>query len=103
MDMKAALACQIVAMEALRDSGLPLSGTLAMAAVSDHMGDQTGSIVYFDTHHADMAGLGELSGNQVLPGPRGRHCFATPRPGPSGHPPPKPPARHAHPHAAPAG
>ena len=39
MDMKAALVCQIVAMEALRDSGVPLTGTLAMAAVSDHMGD----------------------------------------------------------------
>ena len=33
MDMKAALACQIVAIEAARASGLPLSGTLAMAAV----------------------------------------------------------------------
>jgi acetylornithine deacetylase/succinyl-diaminopimelate desuccinylase-like protein len=34
MDMKAALACEIVAMEALRDSGLELSGTVAMAAVA---------------------------------------------------------------------
>ncbi len=75
MDMKAALACQIVAMEALRDSGLPLSGTLAMAAVCDHMGDQTGSIVYFDTHHADMAVLGELSGNEIFLGHRGRYYF----------------------------
>lgn len=40
MDMKAALACQIVAIEAVRASQLPLSGTLAMAAVSDHMGDR---------------------------------------------------------------
>src|SRR6516225_2219520 len=40
MDMKAALACQIVAIEAVRASGLALSGTLAMAAVCDHMGDQ---------------------------------------------------------------
>ena len=75
MDMKAALVCQIVAMEALRDSGLPLSGTLAMAAVSDHMGDQTGSIVYFDTHHADMAVLGELSDNEIFLGHRGRYYF----------------------------
>jgi acetylornithine deacetylase/succinyl-diaminopimelate desuccinylase-like protein len=75
MDMKAALVCQIVAMEALRDSGLPLSGTLAMAAVSDHMGDQTGSIVYFDTHDADMAVLGELSDNEIFLGHRGRYYF----------------------------
>lgn len=75
MDMKAALVCQIVAMEALRDSGLPLSGTLAMAAVSDHMGDQTGSIAYFDTHQADMAVLGELSDNEIFLGHRGRYYF----------------------------
>jgi acetylornithine deacetylase/succinyl-diaminopimelate desuccinylase-like protein len=75
MDMKAALVCQIVAMEALRDSGLPLSGTLAMAAVSDHMGDQTGSIAYFDTHDADMAVLGELSDNEIFLGHRGRYYF----------------------------
>jgi len=33
MDMKAALVCQIVAMEALRDSGLPLAGTACSAAL----------------------------------------------------------------------
>ena len=43
MDMKAALACQIVAIEAVRASQLPLSGTVAMAAVADHMGEQAGS------------------------------------------------------------
>jgi acetylornithine deacetylase/succinyl-diaminopimelate desuccinylase-like protein len=75
MDMKAALACQIVAMEALRDSGLPLAGTVAMAAVADHMGDQLGSIAYFDSHPADMAVLGELSGNEIFLGHRGRYYF----------------------------
>ena len=75
MDMKAALVCQIVAMEALRDSGLPLAGTLAMAAVSDHMGDQAGSIAYFDTYQADMAVLGELSDNEIFLGHRGRYYF----------------------------
>lgn len=75
MDMKAALVCQLVAMEALRDSGLPLSGTLSMAAVSDHMGDQTGAIAYFDTHDADMAVLGELSDNEIFLGHRGRYYF----------------------------
>jgi acetylornithine deacetylase len=75
MDMKAALACQIVAIEAVRASGLPLSGTLAMAAVADHMGDQAGSIAYFETHKADLCVLGELTDNQVCVGHRGRYYF----------------------------
>jgi acetylornithine deacetylase/succinyl-diaminopimelate desuccinylase-like protein len=75
MDMKAALVGQIVAMEALRDSGVPLAGTLAMAAVSDHMGDQLGSIAYFDSFPADLAVLGELSDNEIFLGHRGRLYF----------------------------
>jgi acetylornithine deacetylase len=75
MDMKAALVCQIVAAEALRDSGVPLAGTLAMAAVSDHMGDQLGSIAYFDSYPADLAVLGELSDNEIFLGHRGRLYF----------------------------
>jgi acetylornithine deacetylase/succinyl-diaminopimelate desuccinylase-like protein len=75
MDMKAALVCQIVAIEAVRDSGLPVTGTLAMAAVSDHMGDQRGSIVYFDEHTADLCVLGELTDNEVCLGHRGRYYF----------------------------
>ena len=75
MDMKAALACQIVAIEALARSGLPLAGTAAMAAVSDHMGDQAGAIAYFDEHPADLCVLGELTDNQVCLGHRGRYYF----------------------------
>ena len=75
MDMKAALACQIVAIEAVRASRLPLSGTLAMAAVSDHMGDQAGSRVYFGGHRADLCVLGELTDNEVCLGHRGRYYF----------------------------
>ena len=75
MDMKAALACQIAAIEAVSACGLPLSGTVAMAAVADHMGEQTGSIAYFDTHQADLCLLGELTGNQVCLGHRGRYYF----------------------------
>lgn len=75
MDMKAALACQIVAIEAVRASQLPLSGTLAMAAVADHMGDQAGSVAYFDAHPADLCVLGELTDNQVCLGHRGRYYF----------------------------
>jgi len=75
MDMKAALVCQIVAIEALRASGLPLDGRLAMAAVSDHMGEQTGAIEYFSHHPADLAVLGELSDNEIFLGHRGRYYF----------------------------
>jgi acetylornithine deacetylase/succinyl-diaminopimelate desuccinylase-like protein len=75
MDMKAALVCQIVAIEAVRASALPVSGTLAMAAVSDHMGDQLGSIAYFDEHTADLCVLGELTDNEVCLGHRGRYYF----------------------------
>lgn len=75
MDMKAALVCQIVAMEALRDCGVALHGTVRMAAVSDHMGDQLGSIRYFDEYSADLAVLGELSDNEIFLGHRGRYYF----------------------------
>ncbi len=75
MDMKAALACQIVAIEAVRASGLALGGRLAMAAVADHMGDQLGSIAYFDRFPADLCVLGELTDNQVCLGHRGRYYF----------------------------
>jgi len=75
MDMKAALACQIVAIEAVRASGVPVRGSLSMAAVSDHMGDQLGSIAYFDAFDADLCVLGELTDNQVCLGHRGRYYF----------------------------
>ena len=75
MDMKAALVCQIIAMEALRAAGLPVSGRVAMAAVSDHMGDQLGSIEYFAHHGADYCVLGELSDNEIFLGHRGRYYF----------------------------
>jgi acetylornithine deacetylase/succinyl-diaminopimelate desuccinylase-like protein len=75
MDMKAALACQIVAIEAVRASGLPVAGTLSMAAVADHMGDQLGSIAYFDAFSADLCVLGELTDSEVCLGHRGRYYF----------------------------
>ncbi|MDH5314071.1 MAG: M20/M25/M40 family metallo-hydrolase [Actinomycetota bacterium] len=75
MDMKAALACQIVAIEAVRASGVSVRGSLSMAAVSDHMGDQLGSIAYFDAFDADLCVLGELTDNQVCLGHRGRYYF----------------------------
>jgi acetylornithine deacetylase len=74
MDMKAALVCQIVAIEAVTRAGLG-GGTLAMAAVSDHMGEQLGSIAYFKEYDADLCVLGELTDNQVCIGHRGRYYF----------------------------
>ncbi len=75
MDMKGALACQIVALAGLKDAGLPLTGTAGFAAVSDHMGDQRGSITYFETHPADLCVLGELSESTICLGHRGRYYF----------------------------
>lgn len=75
MDMKAALACMIVAMEAVRAAGIDPGGTLAFAAVSDHMGDQRGSIRYFEEYTADLCVLGELSDNEIFLGHRGRYYF----------------------------
>ncbi|WP_166462690.1 M20 family metallopeptidase [Amycolatopsis acidicola] len=75
MDMKAALVCQLVAAEAVRSSGVPVSGRLGFAGVSDHMGDQLGSIRYFDSYSADLCVLGELSDNEIYLGHRGRYYF----------------------------
>jgi acetylornithine deacetylase len=85
MDMKAALACQIVAAEAVRASGVAVSGRLAFAAVSDHMGDQLGSIRYFDDYTADLCVLGELSDNEIYLGHRGRYYFDVTAQGRSAH------------------
>jgi acetylornithine deacetylase/succinyl-diaminopimelate desuccinylase-like protein len=46
-----------------------------MAAVADHMGDQLGSIAYFDRYPADLCVLGELTDNEVCLGHRGRYYF----------------------------
>ncbi|MCE0766846.1 M20/M25/M40 family metallo-hydrolase [Pseudonocardia kujensis] len=85
MDMKAALVCQIVAAEAVRSSGVPVSGRLAFAGVSDHMGDQLGSIRYFDEYSADLCVLGELSDNEIYLGHRGRYYFDITAQGKSAH------------------
>lgn len=85
MDMKAALVCQLVAAEAVRASGVPVSGRLGFAAVSDHMGDQAGSIRYFDEYTADLCVLGELSDNEIYLGHRGRYYFDVTAQGLSAH------------------
>jgi acetylornithine deacetylase/succinyl-diaminopimelate desuccinylase-like protein len=79
MDMKAALVCQIMAIEAVtraaRANPGTYAGTLAMAAVADHMGEQSGSIAYFANHEADLCVLGELTDNHICLGHRGRYYF----------------------------
>ncbi len=86
MDMKAALACQIVAIEAVRASGLAVcAAPLAMAAVSDHMGDQLGSIAYFDDVHGGPLRAGRAHRQPGLPGAprplllRRHHAAVAPR------------------------
>lgn len=85
MDMKAALVCQLVAAEAVRASGVPVAGRLGFAGVSDHMGDQLGSIRYFDEYDADLCVLGELSDNEIYLGHRGRYYFDVTTQGLSAH------------------
>jgi acetylornithine deacetylase/succinyl-diaminopimelate desuccinylase-like protein len=75
MDMKAGLACQVAATKALVDAGLDLAGTLTFAGVSDHMGQQTGSIALFKAHRFDYAVLGELTDMQIYVAHRGRYYF----------------------------
>ncbi len=75
MDMKAAVCCQIAAVNALRRSGVDFAGTIYFAAVADHMGVQQGSIDFFEKTKADMAILGEISDNRVYIGHRGRYYF----------------------------
>ena len=73
--MKAALACEIVAMEACGTAAWSWRARWRWPRSADHMGDQLGSIAYFDSYPADMAVLGELSDNQIFLGHRGRYYF----------------------------
>lgn len=75
MDMKAAVCCQLAAVNALRRSGIDFAGTIYFVAVADHMGVQQGSIDFFEKTKADMAILGEISDNRVYIGHRGRYYF----------------------------
>lgn len=75
MDMKAGLACQVAAMKAIVDAGVDCAGTMTFAGVSDHMGQQTGSIALFKRHAFDYAVLGELTDMQIYVAHRGRYYF----------------------------
>ena len=85
MDMKSALACQIVAMEALRGAGCRCGARWPWRRSADHMGDQRGCIAYFDEHTADLCVLGELSDNEICVGHRGRYYFDVTTHGVSAH------------------
>lgn len=75
MDMKAGLASQVAAAYSLKESGVPLRGKLYVVGVCDHMGQQQGSIDFFDKVEADMCILGELTDLQVCIAHRGRYYF----------------------------
>jgi acetylornithine deacetylase/succinyl-diaminopimelate desuccinylase-like protein len=62
-------------MKAILDAGVDLTGTLTFAAVSDHMGQQTGSMALFKDHRFDYALLGELTDMQIYVAHRGRYYF----------------------------
>ena len=75
MDMKAGVAGLVTAAYALKESQLPLRGKVYVAAVCDHMGEQKGSIDFFEKVKADMCILGELTDLQVCVAHRGRYYF----------------------------
>lgn len=75
MDMKAGLCGAIAAAHGLKRSGADFAGTIYLAAVADHMGQQIGSIEFFKKVQADMCILAELSDNQIYIGHRGRYYF----------------------------
>lgn len=75
MDMKAGIACQIAGAAALMAARVPLHGRVTVAAVCDHMGEQSGSRAFFDANRAAMAILGELTDNRVAIGHRGRYYW----------------------------
>lgn len=75
MDMKGALACQLAAIVGLTRAGLDMTGTLAFAATSDHMGQQAGAKAYFEQHPSDLCLLGEPTESMVCLGHRGRYYY----------------------------
>jgi acetylornithine deacetylase/succinyl-diaminopimelate desuccinylase-like protein len=72
MDMKAGVGAFVEAGAALARSRESWRGRVVVAAVADHMGDQTGAIRFFEEHTADFCILGELTDNTIYLGHRGR-------------------------------
>jgi acetylornithine deacetylase len=73
-DMKAGLASQIAAAYAVAKS-VDFAGTLWVAGVCDHRGEQQGSIDFFKKVKADLCILGETSNLRIYLGHRGRYYF----------------------------
>ena len=72
MDMKAGVAALVVAGASMARCRPAWCGTVVVAAVADHMGDQSGAIRFFAEHEADYCILGELTDLQIYLGHRGR-------------------------------
>lgn len=72
MDMKGGIGALVEAGAALARVREHWCGTVLVAAVADHMGDQIGAIRFFEEYTADYCILGELTDLAVYLGHRGR-------------------------------
>lgn len=72
MDMKAGVAGIVGAGAALARDRSAWRGTVLVAAVADHMGQQQGAIRFFAEHGADFSILAELTDLKIYLGHRGR-------------------------------
>lgn len=72
MDMKAGVGALVEAGAALARVKEKWAGTVLVAAVADHMGEQIGAIRFFEEHRADYCILGELTDLAIYLGHRGR-------------------------------
>jgi acetylornithine deacetylase/succinyl-diaminopimelate desuccinylase-like protein len=72
MDMKAGVAALVAAGAAMSRCRDVWRGTVLVAGVVDHMGDQQGAISFFADHAADYCILGELTDLDIYLGHRGR-------------------------------
>ncbi len=72
MDMKAGVACLVEAGAALARDRHGWCGTVLVAAVADHMGQQRGAIRFFEEHAGEYCILGELTDLEIYLGHRGR-------------------------------
>jgi len=72
IDMKAGVGAFVEAAAALARVRERWCGTVLVAAVADHMGDQAGAIRFFEEYSGDYCILGELTDNAIYLGHRGR-------------------------------
>src|SRR5439155_7937072 len=72
MDMKAGVAALVAAGAAMARARSTWAGTVLVAAVVDHMGQQRGAIRFFREQRGDYCILGELTDLKIYLGHRGR-------------------------------